>query len=177
MHWRLLQLHTLRPTNVLLQYRGQQSTEPSMPIFILQRNSDTLLKPQRNPIHPRISKGFSTTTESSHVCTGAYKALPHPPHPPPASSPWNANLPPVMSLRLNAQMCARINITGAPIPKQYMPPAYINTQMHPNKNQVCFREARKMVRRHVHWLWDADGNTKRRYIFYSDWQATGAQGC
>lgn len=75
-------------------------------------------------------------------------------------------LPPVMSLRLNAQMCTRINITGAPIPKQYTPPAYINTQMHPNKqNQVCFREARKMVRRHVHWLWDADGNTIRRYIF------------
>lgn len=50
-----------------------------LPILVLWRNSDTLLKPQRSPIHPRKSKGFSTATESSHVCTRASKALPPPP--------------------------------------------------------------------------------------------------
>lgn len=39
----------------------------------------------------------------------------------------------VMRLPLNAQMCARANITSAQITKQYIPPTYINIQMHPNK--------------------------------------------
>lgn len=62
-----------------------RSTEDSrahnlpLPIFVHRRNSDTLLKPQKSPIHPRKSKGFSTTTEGSHVHTGAFKGLLPPP--------------------------------------------------------------------------------------------------
>lgn len=69
------------------------------------------------------------------------KPSPHP-HPTCILS-IECKLPPVMSLHLNAQMCTRINITGAPIPKQYTPPAYINTQRHPNKIKSAFRKQRK----------------------------------
>lgn len=118
----------------------QQSTKSSttnVPKEIL-HNGHSLLKMQKESNPPSKSQRILSCRGVS-ICR-----LQHSNPTPPTLSIW-CKVPLVMSPHLNAQMCTKMNITGAPIPKQCTLRTYINIQMHPNKIKSAFRKKRKWL--------------------------------